>query len=343
MPAGVPLPVTTLSGKELIDMSRFHRTAAALVGVALTASLLGVAARAADSTHYLPNGTIVVLTFNVKQLLNAPLIKGDEKAFNQGMGEASKVLEGFGVNPAKDIDRITLAVGEEMQPKSVIILLEGKFDPAKINDKLKELVKEKKNLESITEGGTTIYQGKLPKQAAPTPGMPSQFYLTVLDDRVIAFATDKDALKEAAGKRTGGKKAEVKKDVLDLIAKISPKETVSIVAVPPQDLINASPAAGLTTITGGITVGEGIKTDLLLSTKNTEAAKNIAQMINEGLNQVKQILPLIAGQQPGFGPKEQAMVKELMDSIKAAPQENGVTIRSNISKEFIEKNSKKDK
>src|SRR5262245_33212505 len=109
-------------------MLRTQRAARALLGVTVAAALLGAPVRAADLDKYLPDGSFLVLSFNVKQLLAAPLVRGDEKAFKQGMGEAAKVLEGFGVDPAKDIDRVVLAVGDQLQPQNVLVLLQGKFD-----------------------------------------------------------------------------------------------------------------------------------------------------------------------------------------------------------------------
>ena len=85
-----------------------------------------------------------------------------------------------------------------------------------------------------------------------------------------------------------------------------------------------------------------IKTLVYIATKDGDTAKNLAQMINEGLNQVKGLLPIVAAQQPGFGPKEQKMVQDLMDTFKAVSGDGGVKLQSNISKEFIEKNAKKD-
>jgi hypothetical protein len=324
-------------------MSRLCNTARALLGVTLATALLAAPVRAADMDKYLPDHTLLVVTFNVKQLLSAPLVKTDEKAFNRGMGEAGKVLEGFGVNPAKDISRVVIAAGEQMQPKNVLVLLEGNFNPSKVQDKLAELAKDpKNNLEATKEDGATVYEGKVPKQALPNPTLPNHFYLTVLDNNTIAFAVDKDALKESLAKKSGGRKAEVKKQVLDLVGKISPHETLSIVLVPPAEMLAGSPAAGLSDVTGGVTVGEGVKTEFKLATKDAEAAKTLATVIEGSLNQVKQIVPAVAASQPGFGPKEQKMVQELMDSIKTTAQGNDVLIKSNISKEYIEKNSKKD-
>src|SRR5205814_4844340 len=87
-------------------------------------------ARAADLDKYLPDGAQFIVSFNVKQLLNAPLIKSDKKAFDEGMEHATKGLQDFGIDPKKDLDRVILAMSEDVQ--KALIFLEGRFDAPKI-------------------------------------------------------------------------------------------------------------------------------------------------------------------------------------------------------------------
>jgi hypothetical protein len=296
---------------------------------------------AAGVSQFLPDGTMLVLSFNIKQLLGAPLVKSDEKAFKDRMSEMRKTLEGFGVDPEKDLSRVFLAAGMDFQ--KALVLLEGRFDTDKLNAKLKELAKkENAHLSVADDDNLPHYKLKVPKAPIPQAGLPNEVLMTPLNGQFLALAMTKDALSDAVAKK-GGKKPEVKKDVVDLVGKINPKETFSVVVVPPEEVLAASPVPGLTTVTGGVTVAEGVKTDILLSTKDAESAKSLADMINEGLTQVKQILPLIAAQQPNFGPKEQKMVQDMMDTFKATAGDNGVKLQSNITKEFIDKNAKKDK
>src|SRR5207248_3149262 len=188
-------------------MLRSRSSARTLVGVILSAALLSAPVRAAEPNKYLPDGTVVVVTFNFKQLLDAPLVKGDEKAFKQGMGEVGKVLEGFGVDPAKDVSRLVLAAGDQMQPKNILLLVEGRFDPAKVQNKLTEMAKDpKNNLEATTEGTATIYHVKLAQQALPNPAISSTIFLTTLYNDYLAVAVDRDALKAALAKKAGPRK-----------------------------------------------------------------------------------------------------------------------------------------
>ena len=55
-------------------------------------------------------------------------------------------------------------------------------------------------------------------------------------------------------------------------------------------------------------------------------------MINEGLSQMKQFLPLIASQQPSFGTKEQKMATDLIDLFKASAGEEGVRLQGDAQR-----------
>ncbi|HTK77455.1 MAG TPA: hypothetical protein VL371_19480 [Gemmataceae bacterium] len=318
-------------------MLRTHRLARAAFGVALAAALLAAPARAADIDKYLPDGTIFVLSVNVKNLLDSPLLRGDEKAFKTAMGEAAKALEEFGVDPAKDLNRVVIAAGEGA-PNNALVLVEGTFNTAKLQSQLANLAKEKKgNVEPAEGAPAGVYQVKLPPQARRSPGMPDRFLFTVLDRNFLAIAPNQMSLEDVLAKKKGDKKTEIKQEMLQEIGKINPRETASVVIIPPQQLLQGGPAAGMTKITGGVTVGQGVKTDILLTTKDGDAAKDLAKAINDGLAQVKQLIPIFAGNQPGVGQKEIGMITELIDSFKATAQPKGVSIKSEITKDFIDK------
>ena len=139
-----------------------------LLSTALAAAVLGAPARAADVSQYLPDGTLLVVSFNIKQLMDSALVKTDEKAFKDGMSELTKALEGFGVDPNKDLSRVVLAAGMDFQ--KTLVLLEGKFDADKVHAKLKEMAKdEKHNLTVADDDKLVHYKLKLPKAPFPKP------------------------------------------------------------------------------------------------------------------------------------------------------------------------------
>jgi hypothetical protein len=310
-----------------------------LLAVGLVANPL----RAADPLKYLPDGTFLLFALNLRMLFDAPMLNEDAAKPTPGADEVNAAFAEIGLDPSKDLHRVLFALGEPVQARRTILLLEGRFDGEKLRAKLASLVHQKQfNLEQMTLGGLTVFHAPIPQQAMPPSVLPERAYLAFLEPTVLALAADKDALQDAAARLASARKAELKPKVAELIGKMNAKETFSVVVVPPPDSITKGAMMGLTTITGGITVSDGITGEFFLATKNAEAAKELAQSFEQGLTQMKQILPLIAGQQPGFGPKEQTLTRELLGTIKATARENGVSIKSTITKEFVERSARKD-
>src|SRR5262249_27677055 len=105
----------------------------------LLAGLLATVAApawAGETNKYLPDATEGVVTVNVRQMLDAPLVKNNLdtlKALLLATGNVQKVFDDLGFDPFTDIDRVTVAINEV--PTKSLVLVQGKFDPAKITAK----------------------------------------------------------------------------------------------------------------------------------------------------------------------------------------------------------------
>src|SRR5438105_2058827 len=129
-----------------------------LLAVALIAAT-AAPLKAADATTYFPDGTMLVVSFNVKQFLQAPLVRDSGKSM---IADMSKAFEAFGVDAANDLDRVVLAVGEQLRSASTLVLLHGRFDADKVQERLKTRAQVRKgDIELIDEGGTTVFQCRL--------------------------------------------------------------------------------------------------------------------------------------------------------------------------------------
>src|SRR5438552_7495482 len=70
-------------------------------------------ARAAEVDKLLPNDTEILVTINVRQILDSPLVKkyalDHLKTAIKSSSETEQVLESLGLNPATDVNTIALA------------------------------------------------------------------------------------------------------------------------------------------------------------------------------------------------------------------------------------------
>jgi hypothetical protein len=315
-----------------MSFSRFSLFTLALVTAAAPHSA------AAESTTYLPDGTMLVASFNVRQFLQAPLVN-DNPSAKSLVGEMMKAFERVGVDASKDLDRIELGIGEQLRSSASLVLLRGRFDADRVAARMKDRAKWKGDVEILDEGGTSVYQCRLPPPAVQNPRvtLPERFFLVLLDGNTMALGIDRAAITGALARKSGRARSDLKPRVAELIGRIDPKETLSVVFVLPAGDSAGGATAGLTAITGGVTVGEGIATDVRLDTKDADSARLVADTVRDALAKVRDILPGLAALQLGLDRKGQDAIKEMVESFKISMRQNGIVITGNISKEMIEK------
>src|SRR4051812_6633156 len=101
--------------------------------LAAAVALAATHAARADVTALFPDNTAYVVRFNVNSVLARPTALGDARSIKAALGDAAKVMETCGVDPARDVARVTLAVGADASARTAVLLVEGSFDPAKVN------------------------------------------------------------------------------------------------------------------------------------------------------------------------------------------------------------------
>src|SRR5262245_885352 len=104
-------------------------------------------ARAADSDKYLPDRTEAVVTINVKQLVESPLLKDYMATIKKAVKDVSlnqPAIDGLGLDPFQDLDRIIIAWPGNPEQEDTFILIQGSFDNAKIDAALQKSAQDKK-------------------------------------------------------------------------------------------------------------------------------------------------------------------------------------------------------
>jgi hypothetical protein len=100
----------------------------ALLGLTVVAA----PAAAAEVDKFLPDDTQMVLTINVRQLLDAPLIKKYardqiENNLNNNQ-EAQQAMKALGIDPLKDVSSISIAAPGQADDTKVFGIIHGSFD-----------------------------------------------------------------------------------------------------------------------------------------------------------------------------------------------------------------------
>ena len=117
-----------------------------LLGAVLTAGLTA-SARSAEIDNLLPAETESVMYLNVRQIIDSDLVKkyalGQIKQMLAGNEEAQRMLKDLGLDPLKDIERVTVGIwGKGPEDMQTIAVIRGAFDKDKLIEAAK---KEAKN------------------------------------------------------------------------------------------------------------------------------------------------------------------------------------------------------
>jgi hypothetical protein len=306
-----------------------------------TAALMVVSAipaRAGDLEKFFPKETDGIISFNMEQLVGSELVKKYALAMIEDQlknnPQAQAIADATGLDPLKDFKRITIAGGGDnpQEPKFVIVI-DGKFNPKKLDAAITEVAKAKgENITLEKLDDRTVYK-------IIPPNNPNPIFGAIVDEKNIVFASSKEFLADAFAAAKNSKKSEVRKDLASLFDKADKDATLILVAstkgkikglpIPNPDAAKALET--LESISAEFRVQSDVKLGITLGAESEDAAKDMDALISEGLKQVKQLAPLLAIQNPQLKP-----VADMVQSIKNSVKGVRVTLSAELSGEAID-------
>jgi hypothetical protein len=318
-----------------------------LAGAALAVTL-AAPVRAADADPILPAATESVVFVNVRQVIDSDVVKkfalGQIKQALQG-NDAKKMLEELGLDPLKDIDKVTVASWGSAEEMNFVGAIRGKFDKEKLTAAAKKHAEAKSDeLSVVKEGDLEIFKVTPKNQQSDKP-----FYATVADDKTIVVGSDKKVVATgvAAAK---GTKAELKKEIAALLAKQDEKASMFMCALiegkaeglqlPPNVNIPGVDGAKLskqlakmTTAAMTLRVTDEIGVEVAMGMKDTDSADEFGDTVSNLIGTVKQFLPFLTAQQPQAKP----LVDEINKTLKSSVKDKDVKLTLKISADAIGK------
>ena len=304
-----------------------------LTALTLGAALLAAPVRAAELDNLTPADAQAVMVFNVKQALNSPLAKkkGAADLIKNGIDgneHAKQTLAALGLDPTKDIDSVSIAVGaitdlqDGKKPEKMLITIHGSFDPERIDAAAK-----KEGVKVSKEGDVTVYEFKDKEKGKDEPG-----YATLIGKSVVAASPSKEYLLKSI-KSSGS----ASKDLVKASAKIEAKQSIWMAVVITDDMrkkMAENPqfkalAAKLESVTASVDVSDAIVFDLNVNTTDADAAKMIK-------TQIDAFLPFIRTTAEA-DEKNGELAKELFSNLKIVANPNGLNVNLKISETTLDK------
>jgi hypothetical protein len=321
--------------------------------VRLCAPLLGFAllagpARTAEPDKYLPDDANLAMTLNLRDLLEAPLVKdnapdvvarhgldafdllcekmpgfkelyGDHRAlFRKGFEDRDSTRELLSL-AGKHVTSYGAAGSTEGGEDHILILIRGDFDA----DDVKSYLQLSSRLfgfplKTGALGDRDLFELSL-------PGLPDPMYGLVPEKGVMILTPLKDYAVEAADKADGKKKPALNKAFRTALEKTDVKQTAWICAVGPA----GDPVKSLS---GGVSVGKDVQFVLTTETDGVGTARLLAGGMNAAAQEFKDGLKNLARDYKFMAPLADA-VKPL--SARAAG--STVTMRLTISEATLNK------
>jgi len=324
-------------------MSRLTRLGAGL----LTAAVLTAPVRAGEIDPVLPAETESVMAVNMRQIVDANLVKkyvlGQLKQAMAG-NDAAKQLQELGLDPLKDIDRLTVGSWGDGEDANAVFVVRGKFDLEKM------FAAAEAKARTDADKVKIVNEGKYKLVQVTLDNMPRPAFLTFADDKTIVGALDKKQVVAAADKAKEGGKPQLSKEIAALVLKQDEKASMYACAVVPKDRIKLPPGVG-----GGIPgvdtakLGEQLKSlrsyamtlrltddvslELDAGMADAESANEFGASLSQLIGTAKGFLPLVAGQQPAMKP----LIDEINNTLKSSVKDKDVTLTLKLSGDAIGK------
>ena len=325
-------------------MSRLSRLSAGL----LAAAAVAAPGRAAEIDPILPAETESVVAVNLRQIIDANLVKkyvlGQLKQAMAG-NDMAKQLSELGLDPLKDIDRVSVGSWGEGEDGNAVFVVRGRFDLEKMFAAAEAKAKtDGDKVKILTEGKYKLVQVTI-------DNVPKPAFFTFADDKTIVGSLDKKMAVAAADVAKAGGKPQLAKELAALVLKQDEKASLFACAVVAKDRFKGLPPG----VGGGIPgvdtakLGEQLKSlrsyamtlrltddvslELDAGMADTESANEFGGSLSQLIGTAKGFLPLVAGMQPNMKP----LIDELNNTLKSSVKDKDVTLSLKLSGDAIGK------
>ncbi len=308
---------------------------------------VGASARAGDVDRYLPDDTAMVVSVNVRQIVESDLFKKyvEESAREalKNNDEVQDALKDLGVDPFTDVDRVIAARPSGVDKDRGLVIVHGHFDLDKFKDTAERAAKEHPDVVKVLKASDGAGDKFPVYEVTPNEQSPPIF-ITLPNKSTVLVSPGKDYVVDAVKREAAGDKPKLKNaDMQGLLERMNDKQGVSVAMVGSALTEGASQEvkdlfAKVDAVGGGVSIGDEIKLEIAVSAKDADDAKDIKDAIGNGLKQAKLLLAALAF---GDNPKVAALL-DFANSVHVSVKEKTVLLKGAVSADAIEDAFKKD-
>jgi hypothetical protein len=300
-------------------------------------------AQSAELPGYLPADTEILVSVNVRQLVDSDLFKNNfqelVRQFLNDQANVHQVLGDLGLDPLKDIDRVLAVSPGSAEQDRGLVIVQGRFDVEKFKAHARKAQAEHPDLlkaHSITDGRgmkVLVYEVRYPDPELP-------LFVCVADRQTILASPGKDYVVDALKKIARPARPTLRnKDFQDLLGKMDGEQSLALAVVgnaltrgggiPEGGLRNA--LNQVEAIGGGVTIDKDLALEVVVSAKSEAQARQLKGSADRILKQGITLLSLLAASDPQFNP-----YFEMVRAVRLHLKGKLVTLRAQIDAEVFE-------
>lgn len=315
--------------------------------VILVLAICVTTASAAEVDNLLPKETELVLNLNIKQLIDADIVKKNylpnfQKGFESK--EAQKFLGEIGLDPLRDIERITVALWGKTESMDALMIIRGTFDTKKMREAAERFSKEKpEEINLVREGEVDLVELKQNKEK------PS--YLLLAEGRPIVGGTDKKIVAAAAALDLAGKPA-LGRDLSRLVQQQDAKASIFACGFTEGKIKEAPDLAALKNFgidgekikagimkmkTVGLTLnfGKELSVNVKMGMSTNDEADDFSAEFGKLSDAAKAFLPILTGTQP----KLSGLLEDVSKTLTSSSKDKTVILSLKLSAAAIDQAS----
>lgn len=340
--------------------------------VGLSVGTMAVAA--AEIEPGLPPNTVGVITIHLKQLLRAPAVKNHSlAALRQAYKDSDamrKTMESLGLDPFRDLDRMTVALVSQGKKATCLLFVRGRFDTSRFHRAMGQLAKEHSDRVTAHKANGLKYYSLVPHPdkhgsimfgggASPKKGPlivaeikggtwvdllghMGRTAFTLANKTTLLVAPSEEMLKQACERIAGKDESVLSKRMRHLLTELDGKQTIVFAATPNGPTHSAATAdsseaqeeshASSGELSGSISVAADLKLRCTMQTLDTSIAKDGMKTLKDIRTRMDGLAAMIAGNN-----KEGAFLKEIPRSFMAVRKGRIILIEGHISSEILGK------
>lgn len=300
--------------------------------------------RAADVDPLVPADTESYVLVQVRQLLDAPVMKkhlvGPAREMLKERPDVTDVLADLGFDPFRDLHRLVIARPASSDADRGLLIARGKFDLDRFR---------KKGDEAARDHADVLKLHKVPLGAGAShvvyevvvPNQDSSLFVALVDDTTLIASPGKDYVVDAlkAG-RLKGKPTLKNRAFQATVEKLDGRLTVALAVAGkavgrhagkslPEAVCQA--LANVDAVGGGLAVGDELKVEVLVATKSDESARKVREAVDRWTK-----LGLVGLSLVGDDRKELALALEVLKTIKATNKGSVVAVSGRLTADVLQ-------